>query len=212
MKQIVAATLLFLAFNCQVGLGQLDPYPDGFGVFFDEEALINATGAEMGQMVHAYLIGTRSSWTGYGVGWWCYTLVFDYVDDWIPYGPLDGVGFPFEAVPRGGGVNIWDEPEEGENWLVLHVVFDEPFPVAENTVFCDLLLPVTITEPLGVFQFIDSRLSVEKVEGESHHFDLHYPSLYSMPPFAFFVAAINSEVIPIKTESHTWSEVKSLDR
>jgi hypothetical protein len=69
MKQIIAATLVFLAFNCQVGLGQLDPFPNGFGVYFDEEDLINATDAEMLQTVHAYLIGTRSSWTGYGVAW-----------------------------------------------------------------------------------------------------------------------------------------------
>ena len=212
MKQIIVATLLFLAFNCQVGLGQLDPYPDGFGVFFDEEALINATGAEVGQTVHAYLVGTRSSWTGYAEAWWCSFLVFDYVDDWFPQGPYDNVGFPFEAVPRGGGVNIWDEPEEGENWLGLHVVFDEPFQVLENTVFCDFLLPVTTAEPLGIFSYINNVIWVEKAEGGDHLFYPHYWMGGTMPPFFYFLAAINSEVIPIKTESHTWSEVKALYR
>ena len=212
MKQIIVATLLFLAFNCQVGLGQLDPYPDGFGVFFDEEALINATGAEEGQTVHAYLIGTRSTWTGYGMAWWCAPLAFDYFDNWIPYGPLEDSAFPFEAVPRGGGVNIWDPYGSGENWIGFNVIYTEPFLVSENTVLCDLWLPVTTAEPLGIFLFDNSGLAIEKAEGGYHVFMVHYPPIGSMPPYTHFLAAINSEVIPIKTESHTWSEVKALYR
>ena len=52
---------LFLVLFPLTAFAQIDPHPDGIGIYFDTEATSVVTIAETGSTVQAYLIGTNMS-------------------------------------------------------------------------------------------------------------------------------------------------------
>ena len=206
---VVAAVFVILV-GYGAGLCQLDPYPSGFGVYFDENAMINSTTADVGESVQAYVVATRSTWTGHVVSWYCSPLHYDFVDEWIPY-DFGGDGLPFSVVPRGAGTNGWSPSGSPENWSGFEFDYDEPFLLTENCVIADVLIPVESDAPTGVF-LSEGGCSVIMAGGEYHQLVAHNPVIGTIPPFYQFLAGVNSDVIPVETEQHSWGQLKALYR
>ena len=196
MKQFIAATLLFLAFNYQVGLGQIDPDPDGIGIYFDEEATQNSAWGGPWEPVFAYLVGTHLSQEG-GIVYW-------------------------EAVVRATGdiAYMGGAPMFGQNMVMnmpgsTHCGFivlspSEPIPVSGTVVLAGVYFVLyTGTAPTWIFVYGYDRpnpvYSIDSYGGPYH--DMYVSSGDTALP----VAAINGEA-PIPTTMHTWGDVKALYR
>ena len=64
MRSITFMSCIIVLLAVQPVAAQIDPDPDGIGIYFDEAATQVATEAPISELVEAYLIATRSSQSG----------------------------------------------------------------------------------------------------------------------------------------------------
>ncbi len=63
-SHVLFQVALFMLLVANASIAQVDPDPDGIGVYFDVEATLVSTTAVTGEYVQAYLIGTNLSQSG----------------------------------------------------------------------------------------------------------------------------------------------------
>ena len=200
MKKNMAALTFVLLFMSRAGLCQIDPNPNGYGVYFDEGAMTNTITAEAGETVQAYLMITNGPVTEPANMWYC---------PQITVGSPDQDDIEFTATPRGGGVNQF-EADPLFHWIEFHVTYDEPLlTITGNTVLADLEIFVPTTESIRIWAAI-GEMSIYFPDGGWQGYSSNYQRYGTMPPYQFYVAGINTENSPVETERYSWGQIKAL--
>ncbi len=96
MKRLIPHTILIILLIAIPAAAQIDPDPDGIGIYADLEGLTNSVALEVGQPLEVYLLLTRPSQSGYLMGWQCGIEVPENVSIWGWYipGTFVNVGVP----------------------------------------------------------------------------------------------------------------------
>lgn len=169
---------------------QLDPDPDGIGIYFDQGASIVAATAEQGEFVPAYLIGTNLSQSGD-------------IDFWEAF-VIPGEGAMVSGTPYGAfnlAMNMPGDPR----WHCVVYWPEIPLPAQPITLLASLHIQVwDDTVPIGLYFSGEERY---RIEGTLEEIPL-YPSSGSID---LPVAVINGEA-PVANESGTWGAVKAMFR
>ena len=176
--------------------GQVDPDPDGIGLYFDEGATINAIEAEVPGPVTAYLIGTNLSRQG-GLRFW----------EAIVSAPGQS------ATIWGGarnGLNLATNMPPGGNSFVYTVSVSDPNSALPGTVILgDLEIWFDWDVPIGLHvhgvSFDQPAYWVDADPTETHFM---YPSSGSVDRP---VAMINGSA-PVPVEDMAWGHIKGLYR
>lgn len=194
----IGKTLLVLFFMVHVSgaLAQIDPDPDGIGIYFDLEATQITATVEAGEPVTGYLIATNSSQEGDLALWEAYvsSTVFNVI---IWGDPEYGINIAMNMPPGGPGFSFLVSPFT-------------PLPQLQNVFLLGTLTITVLTEgPVGLqihgngYEFPMYR--VDDLNGPDHFW---YPSSGSVD---LPVAVINGPA-PVAVEAHSWGRVKSLFR
>lgn len=194
--RILLGSVMLLAGGFGSAMGQIDPDPDGIGVYFDEAATIVSTPASPFSTIHAYLILTHPSAVGGIASWKAFFSTF-------PLGDLTSVVGCVGGEPR-FGVNFWI-PMSGCEYMQFFVVTEIPQPLLPVTVLADLeILPMGEPGPIGLF--VDEVLySTVGVEGP------HITCMPSSGDPGLPVAMINGTA-PVPAQAQSWGGVKALFR
>jgi len=177
-------------------LAQIDPCPDGIGIYFDQEATQVTATAELGETVVAYLIATNPSQVG-GLALWegsVFTPVFEVV---IWGSPSYGINLANNMPPGGPSFSFLVTP-------------DPPLP-ALQPIFVLATLDVTVWAegPIGLhvggYSFELPMYRVDDPYGQDHSL---YPASGSVD---LPVAVINGDP-PIPVEPGSWGQLKTLYR
>lgn len=193
--RVLIGSLLLVIFLADYSMGQIDPDPNGIGVYFDEGATVVSISADPASSVNAYLILTNPTEIG-GIAYW-----EAYVDHQLP-----GTFSNYSSVygePR-FGINYWD-PMSGASFIVFNVVIDTPQPLERVTILADLIIWLNgEVNPVGLY-VCDTFYS--KV-GYGGPYVLCNPSSGNseLP-----VASINGPA-PVVVEKRSWGQVKALFR
>lgn len=170
--------------------GQVDPDPDGIGIYFDTAATVVVTTASAGEVVTAYLIGTRLSQSG-EIDYWGTRL--------CPVG-----GAAIGGAPRGSynyATNMPGDP----CWSCVALEPDPALLAGEITILADLQIEVWDTLiPIGLHVSGNNRYSLA---GSPVEHALYPSSGASDLP----VAMINGEA-PVAVETGSWSRIKAIYR
>jgi len=179
---------------------QIDPDPDGIGVYFDLEATQVVAMAEEGEFVTAYLFATNISQPG-GVVFWeasiepNITVPPDDPAAWAGYiygAPVDSYNY---------AMNVPGDP----SWHCIAMP-QPPLPVAPLTLLAYLSIHILDgSYPIALYVTYDPLYSVVGTDGPYH--DLFHSSGAEDLP----VAVINGQG-PIAAQAATWSQLKSLYR
>lgn len=192
-KPILAISCLLLAAPASA---QLDPDPDGLGVYFDPAATEVAAQIVVGETVPAYLVLTRPSQPG--------TLAL-----WeASVGPTS-----FNAMVHGTPIDAFNMAQNmpGSAGVAFACGMDEPYPALQPvTVLANLEILVLGEGPVGIV-----------VGGVSYDFPYYRPDdFYHGPDTELFpssgdaslpVAVINGAA-PVGDETWSWGGVKALYR
>ena len=192
-KTIALLMLLLLAVPA---LAQLDPDPDGIGVYFDPAATLIASQAFVGETVPAYLILTRPSQAGGLALWEAYV------------GPA-GFNAMVRGTPVGGGNMLTTPP--GNLGVSFAVGMDQPYPALQTvTILAELQISVTGGGPVELW-----------VGGYSYELpfyrldDFYHGTEGFMTPSSgsttLPVAVINGDD-PVAADVLSWGGVKALYR
>lgn len=193
-KILLVVLFIVLAFDAGA---QIDPDPDGIGIYFDLEATQVSTTVEVGESVMGYLIATNPSQEG-GLAFWVAT-VHSAAPEVIIWG-----------VPA-NGVNIATNMPPGGPTFFFVVSSSTPPPSLQGiTLLGTLWVTVLVDGPIGLEVHGDAGYEfpmyrVDDPNGQDHWL---FPSSggTDLP-----VAVINGNA-PIAAEPHSWGQVKSLYR
>jgi hypothetical protein len=198
----LAATILLAGVVFAAGASaQVDPYPDGLGLYYDEGATLMSADLAVGETAHLYLVATRLSATGVISGW--FSEVF--------FAVQSGANVPLTSGIRGDGINGWIEDPWGPGTVGFDVVFATPFPVTENTVLADVELAVTDPAPIAVYGMGTFGI-LRELDGGGDHYVTPHHRYDPMPPHTFYMACVNCAYPPVGTEGRTWGQVKGIYR
>ena len=184
------AALLLLLFATP-GLAEIDPDPDGVGVYFDQDATVVVGTAAVGEEVDIYLIATNPTRAG-GLALWesGVAAVGPYAQVW--------------GWPTNGFNTAMNMP--GESWFHFIVFGGTPMQqLAPITVLAHLV--VRPEEP-GT---IELRLLQTTYRLEDLYTSPDYPLYPSSGSLDLPVAVVNGEA-PVAVEAATWGALKSLYR
>jgi len=178
-------------------LAQVDPDPNGLGIYFDENAtLVSMTVEEGTETVTAYLILTNPSVEGNLIHW--AAGISSYLDT------------PGNAAITGFNVhghNLAINMPGSANWIFeVSVNDDPPFPTTENTILAEIMIwPMVYDVPINLYVTLGYESGGYGTDNGGAEF---HPSSgdWNLP-----VAVINGQA-PVATESYTLSRVKSLYR
>jgi len=179
---------------------QIDPDPDGLGVYFDLEATEVVATAEEGEVVTAYLFATNISQPGDVVYWQAgvapnMTLPPDDPAAWAGY----VLGTPVDSANY--AMNMPGDPR----WFCIAMP-QPPLPVATLTLLAYLNIQVLDSNyPIALHVTFDPMYSVVGTDGPYH--DLFPSSGAEELP----VAVINGQG-PIEAQTATWGQLKSMYR
>jgi hypothetical protein len=179
-----------------VALGQIDPDPDGIGIYFDEEATQNSASGGAYEWFSAYLVATHLSQEG-GIVYW--------------EARVRAAGdFAYMNGNVRVGVNIDVNMPGSDIWGFIVPIFSDPIPVPGTVVLADMNFVIySGTEPLWIFiegyNYPNPVYQIDSFEGPFQ--DMYVSSGDTALP----VAVINGEA-PIPTTKHTWGDVKALYR
>jgi hypothetical protein len=178
-------------------MAQVDPDPDGIGIYFDAAATQNATAAAYGDVVTAYLVATHPSLAGNLFAWQAFVIS----------SPGDAC---ITGEPIQGGNIYMNMPPCGPNFGFIVQNFDPRPPVQDATVLATLTITMT-DENQVVTLFVGGAtqaLPSYNVGGIGTPWqDLHPASGSADLP----VARINGEA-PVPVLGETWGALKSLFR
>lgn len=193
MKSItffVLAALFSSLLMAPAANGQVDPDPDGIGIYFDTSASVVATTASVGDIVTAYLIGTRLSQSG-EIDYWETRL--------CPVG-----GATIGGTPR-GSYNYASNMPGDPCWSCIALGPDPALLAGEITILADLQIEVWDTLiPIGLYVSGEDRY---RLAGSPVEHALYASSGDSDLP----VAVINGEA-PVAVETGSWSRIKAIYR
>ncbi len=190
-------TIFFICciFIASIASAQIDPDPDGIGVYFDEGATEVAITAPVGEPVTAYLIATNPSHAG--------TLAL-----WEA-----SVGTSVPVIMTGHPTNAFNMASNmpGSPGFSFACAVYQPYPDLQPImILATLEINVGIEGPIEIF-----------VGGYTFDWPMYRPDDFEAgPDIALFqssgspeqpVAVINGPV-PVATESQSWDGVKSLYR
>ena len=176
-----------------LAFGQVDPDPDGIGVYFDLEATSLTTTAIPGDIVQAFLIGTRLAQTG-DVWIWSAGLCPNLAEAQVFGSPTNG-GFNYS-------MNMPGDP----CWSCLTFGFDQPLVAQEITVLAHL--DILVYGDLGPISLYIREGAYYQMGPEPGLEIFLHPSSGS---FAQPVATINGPA-PVSVVSATWDSLKSMYR
>lgn len=187
---ILRTILLLTILSVPLASAQVDPDPDGIGIYFDLEASVVAATATTGEVVQAFLIGTNLSQAG-NIDYWETRL-------------CPGPGAAIYGSPRGSfnyATNMPGDP----CWSCVALYSEPPLPAQVVTILADLEIEILDgTASIDLFVLGEDRY---RMDGAATEFPL-YPSSGSaeMP-----VAVINGDV-PVDVEEGAWGQVKAMYR
>ncbi len=201
MRLLRLGFVLVLVFSGTSVFAQVDPDPNGIGIYFDQGATVNSAVITEGtDVVTAYLILTNPSLEGNLDFWTC--RVSTYLDDpfqgtTISGGPVNGTNIIVSNMP---GSFSWS--------FRVYNYDDPPLEATFATVLSELeILVVDFDRPIFLY-----------VRGGGVDGEVGYsvgPEGASMNPSSgswdLPVAVINGEA-PVVTESQSWGQLKSLYR
>lgn len=186
--------LILLLILSSSAMGQIDPYPDSIGIYFDEGATINSQYATAPTTVHAYLIATRISSSG--------------IDSWC-----GGVHctVPIYSTTRGDGVNSYNNVTYFDQRF--DVTFSTPLSSSSTIVLADLYIPTSNEQAINLY------LSLLEGHEDSYYYSSGGATIYlqpsvpciNIPCYPAWVASINWEG-PVTSDTISWGEIKSLFR
>jgi len=175
---------------------QVDPDPDGIGVYFDPAATLVAAQAFVGEIVPAYLVLTRPSQSGTLALWEAHV------------GPVG-----FNATVHGTAVAAFNMAQNmpGSAGVSFACGMDEPYPGLQTVmVLAELEIAVLGGGPVGV-----------AVGGVSYDVPYYRPDdFYHGPDTELFPAsgstsapvAVVNGAAPVGNELRSWGQVKALYR
>jgi hypothetical protein len=176
---------------------QLDPDPDGIGVYFDLAATEVATAAAEGEFVHAYLIATNISQPGAVVFW--EALVAPNIDA-SPDDPASWAGYVYGSPvdSYNYAMNMPGDPR----WHCIAMP-DPPLPVAPLTLLAHLTIQVvSAAYPIALYVTGSPYYSVVGTDGPYH-------ALYPSSGAADAPVAVINGLAPIATDEGSWSRLKA---
>ena len=184
----IALTVGAILVCCSVAVAQVDPDPDGIGIYFDQEATVVAATGSTGEVLQAYLVGTNLSQSGN-------------IDYWESYVCPDQ-GASVGGSPYGSynyAMNMPGDP----CWSCIALYMDPPLPAQEITLLASLGIYIEDDSvPIGLFVGGEDRY---RIDGSL----VEYPMFPSSGSPDLPVATINGEA-PIPVEPVTWGGVKAL--
>lgn len=186
--QALALALLLLAGSAWA---QIDPDPDGIGIYFDSEATLISTDAEAGQLVQAYLIGTRLSQPG-DIGFWYARLC------------PDGLGAIYGS-PYGSYNYSMNMPGD-QCWSCTAMAMDPALPTDDITLLASLQIELWPDAGTIALHVLDG--AYYQVYGSG---DLEFAFHPSSGSADLPVAMINGPA-PVANRSGTLDAVKALYR
>jgi len=181
---------LFMLLAANFSTAQVDPDPDGIGVYFDVEATNVSTTAVTGEFVQAYLVGTNLSQSGDIDYWEAYVFPDQGASvSGTPYGSFN-YAMNMPGDPSWHCVALWPEP---------------PLPAQTITLLASLEIQVLDDSlPIGLFIRGDARY---RLYGSLEEFPL-FPSSGSPDLPA---ATINGEA-PVAIDPGAWGSLKAMFR
>ncbi len=189
-SHVLFQVALFMLLVANASIAQVDPDPDGIGVYFDVEATLVSTTAVTGEYVQAYLIGTNLSQSGD-------------IDYWEAY-VFPDQGASVSGIPFGSfnySMNMPGDP----SWHCVALSPDPPLPTQAITLLASLEIQVLDDSiPIGLFVGGEARY---RLYGSLEEFPL-FPSSGS-PDLP--VARINGAA-PVSVDQGTWGTLKSMFR
>lgn len=194
MRPFVTAMLLLLTLACPA-LAQLDPDPDGIGIYADPGATSVCVTARPGDIFPVYLCITRPSTTTGIQAWACRVVVPENAQilAWnIPGFSLNVAQPPEFAVGRG---TDWQLPAPVVNIMTFYVSVTNRSPAyfyLEGA-------------PLAGTGFDQAPVYLEAGDYETPHFLHSFPAGPSQPMFA-----VNATIVA--EEPTSWGQVKALYR
>jgi hypothetical protein len=198
MRHLVT-TFIIVSLAAAGALAQVDPGPDGIGIYFDESATLTSlavpmAGGEPAPLANAWLVAIRPTVTG-DVGYW---------QAWVESSPPGGL--PNDAAP------VYGWPTFGHN-IDMNMPGD---PRRHFTVFIDqgLLLTrdVVVLARLQVWCATAQPIPLYVRDAEIGVYG--WPARPLAPSSGAWerpVAMINGQA-PVAAESASWGDVKSLFR
>ena len=195
MRILFTSGVLLSLLPVAIALAQIDPDPDGLGIYFDEAATQVVTTAGAMEELEAYLIATNCSQTGGIVMWEAYVTVSG-------PGVVDG-------TPTVGVNTYTNMPGSTNHNFIVLIDLDNPLPIQDVLILANLFIGVYSADDSvelylsGAPQTEYPYYSTEFWYGPYHNFYPSSGSLY-MP-----VAVINGEA-PISNKNSTWGGIKTL--
>jgi len=176
-------------------IAQIDPDPDGIGIYFDEGATQVVTTVPVGESVNAYLIATNPSQPGTLALWEASV---------VPSGPGLVVGGPVGGFNM--STNMPGNPSYG-----FSVSMNDPYPT---------LQPITILATLGITVLDEGAIGLHVFGGGSLDLpnyrvdDMYGPDniLYPSSGSCNVPVAMINGADPVANEQRSWSVVKSIFR
>jgi hypothetical protein len=195
MKFTSAIAVFFLLTLATSSGAQIDPDPDGIGIYFDEAATQTSATADVGEDVVAYLVATHPSQSG-GLAMW------EAVVSASPY-----------AVVQGGtslGHNVAANMPGGQTYAFVVFCYSPLPPFQNPMVLATLVVTPADVAPIDLFVGgYDYEIPMYRLEdplsGEDRFW---YPGSGSVD---LPVARINGDA-PVVVDSTTWSAVKATFR
>jgi len=187
-------------------LAQIDPDPDGIGVYFDTAATVNYIDAPPGFPVEFYIIITNPTEPAM-IGWECSLEI-------QPQGGY--VSYVLTNPPGGGAINVETPP----NFVVGYSV---PFPMSPATVVATGTIIVTSARTNYTFR-LHPAPNPSAGPWDGCYLPLYVTTTYGFVPLHYscgweqpapdcvpnIVAAINGGEEPTAAENTTWSQIKAL--
>ncbi len=190
ISTILVGCLACSLFFANGARAQIDPDPDGIGIYFDMEATIVTAVAGTGDYVQAYLVGTNLSHSG----------DIDYWESHV--GPDQGAsvsGDPYGSYNY--AMNMPGDP----SWHCIALSPDPPLPAQEITLLASL--DIYILDGSGPIGLYVSGVDRYRIFGSADEHSM-YPSSGS-PDLP--VATINGDA-PVPVATGTWGAVKLMYR
>lgn len=174
-------------------LGQIDPDPDGLGVYFDTAATQVTASAEAGTNLQAYLVGTHLSVPG-DIGYW---------QAKVCPGGTNGMAM-ISGTPYGGFNFSMNMPGDG-CWGCVTFGLEPALPTQEITLLASLDVQVWDDFPAGIV--LDWEGGYYQVVGSDEMIPFHPSSGDLNLP----VATVNAAA-PVATRADTWDSIKATYR
>jgi len=170
---------------------QIDPNPDGIGIYADVDGMVNQVELEAGVPMEVYLLLTNPSGPGTFGAWECDIVVPDNVSIWG--WNISTPGAMAVSTPPGFMVAFPGIPYQTVNLLVMFIIVPQD------------------SEPA---QFFITRYTGPGGGDEPRYVDADTHELITMNPYPDGVDGVAFTVNPVVTAvaSATWGEVKALYR